>query len=231
MKQSKNSNKRHHLPLQVIQKPKINSIAQKAVKKMNPQFIKCKGLKGDEDTIKLHKSNKHSLYCNEQILLSKQAAQFEIDMNTHGLLDKIVRIQQLNNYFESELGMMDKKEALSPSVKCSFSRRYAFPFHKRNRSNSPFKSGSILNNNNSPMNSPVMIKQNFIIGKQISKGCYKADEEFYCELSTDPTNEAQNISEEELDSWMYKRIPDNNNEYEYIDEERVSFLHMLNQVE
>ena len=129
---------------------------------------------------------------------AKKAApeHFEQEMNKHGLLDKIVHIQQLNNYFENELGGIGKKvEAPSTvaevegqdrsqnSPKATImdnSKGYAFPFQKRARSNSPPKNGALLfvpkSTEKSPEQSPcdprrkpVVARANFVIGKAVKQ--------------------------------------------------------------
>ncbi len=119
---------------------------------------------------------------------------FEQEMDKHGLLDKIVHIQQLNNYFENELGAVAKKvEGGSPTgaqqqVSAQNSpnaaaaagavaeKGYAFPFQKRARSNSPPKNSALLFVPRSgekspgptdPRRKPVVARTNFVIGKAV----------------------------------------------------------------
>ena len=160
---------------------------------------------------------------------------FEQEMHKHGLLDKIVHIQQLNNFFEVELGgnkkIGDNSRSIAAEVQNSpnttVDKGYAFPFQKRARSNSPPKNGVLFgpkSNDELPSDikvtrKPVMARTNFVIGKSVMKP-KKAMDQFAKimeneeaidrgGLSTGPTDEIQKMHstiEEDDSEWMYQRI-------------------------
>lgn len=145
---------------------------------------------------------------------------FEAEMHRHGLLDKILHIQQLNNYFGAELGSARKgspragNASPEPSVSglntsSAADKGYAFPFQKRARSNSPPRSPSALFSSGTHKvdsktgRKPVVATPNFVIGKiakqrqfgpraECSEQSAAKDGEECCGLSTGPTDEERN---------------------------------------
>ncbi len=163
--------------------------------------------------------------------------EFDREMNRHGLLDKIVHIQQLKNYFELEIGgPLPSPQAnsgqRSPDNVQNGDKSYAFPFQKRARSNSPPKNGALFGSkrnsrDESPtdirMRKPVVARTNFVMGKALQR---KQESEFMkmleneelmdCGgLSTGPTDEAQQQQKAQgglEEEWMYQRIGSGNGE-------------------
>ena len=223
---------------------------------ISPQFNKCKNPKGDDESFNAEDNEnelcsialeKKPLKCNEG---SKKLIHFDQDMYKHGLLDKIDHIQELNNYLESEFGAGNKKNSCpspTPINQCSPSNKgYSFPFHKRTRSNSPIKNGSILDPKmtqgqcmKSPTNlqrKPIVPQANFVIGKAARLLNYPEtkiiEEDLCCGLSTGPTSEIRDLQDSDgLDGWMYKRINAGKDGEENIpiDDDGMSFMQMINQ--
>ncbi len=114
---------------------------------------------------------------------------FEAEMNKHGLLDKIVNIQQLNNFFESEIGgsrrdnsphasdfgggsanissnsQLDKILCENPSeIREPSPKGFTFPFQKRARSNSPPRNGQLFDHGRKPSPGRQPVVANFLVG-------------------------------------------------------------------
>jgi hypothetical protein len=124
-----------------------------------------------------------------------QAKHFDVDMNKHGLLDKIVHIQKLNDYFEVELGSNRKGSdsmqgtseqptatatatatatgncAFENTLKGDMAKGFTFPFQKRARSQSPLRNAPLFGQNeaDSPPNTrkPVLVTGNFVLGRDL----------------------------------------------------------------
>ena len=108
---------------------------------------------------------------------------FELEMHKHGLLDEIVHIQQLNDYFEAELGtkkegegrMAESRNSPNTTVDKQLGpeKGYAFPFQKRARSQSPPRNGALFGSQSGDelrpevptTRKPVVATVNFVIGK------------------------------------------------------------------
>eukprot|EP01022_Parablepharisma_sp_SALTPOND_P019997 TRINITY_DN3519_c0_g1_i1.p2 TRINITY_DN3519_c0_g1~~TRINITY_DN3519_c0_g1_i1.p2 ORF type:complete len:384 (-),score=35.76 TRINITY_DN3519_c0_g1_i1:3156-4259(-) len=108
---------------------------------------------------------------------------FEAEMNKYGLLDKITNIQQLNNFFELEIGGSKKDNSSTQLLDSSASnshldkifaenspnsaKGFAFPFQKRARSNSPPRNGQLFDpkRKESPGRQPIIA--NFFLGKNL----------------------------------------------------------------
>ena len=160
---------------------------------------------------------------------------FEAEMNKHGLLDRIVNIQQLNNFFESEIGgnkrdtpsyvsesggsnsQLDKiLEDNSPATALSAnSQGFIFPFQKRARSNSPPRNGQLFDpkRKESPGRQPIVA--NFFVGKSALQRRAEFPESDpitvdTARLSTGCTREDQGSKKAkpaiEEEDWMYKRL-------------------------
>eukprot|EP00830_Metopus_es_P008939 TRINITY_DN18677_c0_g1_i1.p1 TRINITY_DN18677_c0_g1~~TRINITY_DN18677_c0_g1_i1.p1 ORF type:complete len:352 (-),score=73.12 TRINITY_DN18677_c0_g1_i1:61-1116(-) len=125
-------------------------------------------------------------YIGESTLCASKG-HFEKEMNKYGLLDKIVHIEKLNNFFVSELGRnkkgsdcsphhspnasIDKEPILATAIKNE--KGYTFPFQKRARSNSPPKTGVLFGkkatddgpNDSTQVRKPLMATSNFVMGQ------------------------------------------------------------------
>ena len=208
---------------------------------IKPQFMKCKVLKGDQlDSTNYRHNTQKKHFEGSPSLKRFPPVKFYQEMNKHGLMDKIVHIDQLNNYFEAEFGSPKKiNDSVNKKLYIGENKSNTlriFPFHKRTRSNSPFRGDSFLNldtnKNPIPINSkihPVVLTRNFVMGKTVRQleVSPKEEEELWCGLSTGPTKDDK---ADEVDNWMYQRInAEKEDENESIGEEGVSFLQMLNQ--
>jgi len=227
------------------------TVCSKAKVPRAPLFSKCKLLKGDDESLNAEENENEF---NSLILPSKKQGSvciplnhtkkqkrakpvhFYQEMHKHGLLEKIVHIEKLKNHLEIEFGSSNKKTSIqstckvSPSNKCNSSvRAYEFPFHKRTRSNSPIKNGSVLQDHcmSLAMNLKLVVPQsNFIIGKEV-KDIKSQDDDF---LLTESTNELKDPQDKE-DEWIYQRIcfKQEGSEDVAVEEDGVLFMQTLNQ--
>lgn len=236
-------------------KPSDKSPSARARFSKAPYFNKCKLLKGDDESFNAEENEnelnslvlpnrKQTSFCVPLNHMKRQRrakpAHFDQEMHKHGLLDKIAHIEQLKNHLEIEFGNSNKKmQGVSPSNECSSSARaYEFPFHKRTRSNSPIKNGSVFSPKalqehcaNSPVNlkrKPIAPQTNFVIGGGLVQVCAKEgrwqEEDL---LVTGPTSEMK----EQEDEWIYKRICFKQEGCgDVLGEDTVPFILMLNQV-
>ncbi len=141
---------------------------------------------------------------------------FEVEMHRHGLLDNIVGIQKLNNYFEVELGAkrMDESGYESNSEATTFDKTgnrvgrseapqqpFAFPFQKRARSHSPPRNGKqVFGGRNAESPRPVMATGNFVFGRQLHPEQAKKNKQ-----PEAPRGEDNSPSGLDND-WMYQRL-------------------------
>jgi len=113
---------------------------------------------------------------------------FDVEMNKHGLSDKIANIQQLNNYLEVEIGgsrrLNDSGQSVSDDGSAngifenvtkgdeSTAKGFTFPFQKRARSHSPPRNGQLFDpkrgqHNPEVSRKPVVAVGNFALGKNV----------------------------------------------------------------
>jgi len=159
---------------------------------------------------------------------------FEAEMNKHGLLDKIVNIQLLNNFFESEIGGTKKEGSPHASDFGTSNSRlekifvenpdqtmegkgFTFPFQKRARSNSPPRNGQLFDPKRSENTGNQPIVANFFIGQKVIRKELKKQIKFpkleislgeNGGLSTLCTREEQGKMKSGLgeEDWMYQRL-------------------------
>ena len=144
----------------------------------------------DKTSIQITKKSNH------EIKLSTKY--FEADMEKHGLLNNIENIQQLKNYFKSELGGCYLEDS-------KVSTTFEFSFHKRARSNSPPKKAELFDPKitQSSANQPII--PNFVLPSEISPQKQLTGDTGG--LSTDPTNDEYKLMKnKEEENWMYKRL-------------------------
>lgn len=190
---------------------------QEAHVNMNKQnSSKCSPRYNESNNIPKTNTNGHRVKISEENILPRKG--FEIEMNKYGLLEKIDSIQQLNNYFEAELGntkkINEKSEEINKEIQ---EKNYTFPFQKRVRSQSPPKNGIVFGRKGSedetePSRKPVIATNNFYIGgclkgNKKQEQCENEDSIDTGELSTGVTNGLKSSLEEENDSnWLFKQI-------------------------
>ena len=165
---------------------------------------------------------------------------FEDEMGKHGLLDKIVSIQKLNNFFEAELGSNKKMNDSAFDDTCNNTTldktgkaaagadpgAFAFPFQKRARSHSPPRNPQLFDQTRNPIcvDAPKpLVATNFVVAPQLRlnekmTGTAFGQEEpvvsedLECGFSPTDENNGEHIDND----WMYQRLEhgttDNNKE-------------------
>ncbi len=159
---------------------------------------------------------------------------FDLEMNRHGLLDKIANIQRLNNYFESEIG--GKLNDISASGQCSEdsatfeksfkgqapTKGFTFPFQKRARSHSPPRNGQLFSpaspvDETSAKTGRKPVVANFVLGRNLRVSAAKVpgeqirlarvlEREDTTGLSTGSTREEKKQTKGLEEEWMYQRL-------------------------
>jgi len=168
-----------------IKQPINNKLKQEKIDKTEKQQVRIK----QPNIVKMQKYTGAVSTAKAKKIVPEH---FEQEMDKHGLLDKIVHIQQLNKIFENELGAISKRPDIPQIQNVEVSglekgqnsptsdKAYAFPFQKRARSNSPPKNGALLfiskNSENSgelspsdPSRKPVVARANFVMGKAVKQ--------------------------------------------------------------
>ena len=154
---------------------------------------------------------------------------FEVEMNQHGLLDKIASIQHLNSYLEVEIGGSKRSGSAegrsyqenNPITAKSF----LFPFHKRARSNSPPKNPQLFNSKHKQVTAQQPVIGNFLLAKKVTQ-----NKQIKNGLPTEATNDKVRFKKCGLedDNWMYQRLDIQQKDTHSFSKD---FLRLMNEIE